>query len=169
MPPERILLIRSGRHLRVALDALAARSPGCRIAVVGTPGSEPAMEQAGVAAGDRFVYAGRARFTPLAFFFSGTAVSARRWRYDRVAILWNDPDGTGQGNVDRTALAMSPHGYLAIAPDGRVIERSPWPQLRREAARAAASVVTGAALGVLLYLPALALRPFAAPAGRGGK
>jgi hypothetical protein len=169
MPPERILLLRSGRHLRVALDALAAISPGCHVGVVGTPGSEAAMEQAGIAAADRFVYTGRARFTPLAFFFSATAVSAGFWRYDRVAILWNDRAGSGQGNVDRTALAISPRGYLAIAPDGTVIDRSPWPQFRREVARTAASTVTGAALGLLLYLPALALRPLSAFAGRAGR
>ena len=97
-----------------------------------------------------------------------TAGATRLWGYDRVAVLWNDPDGTGQGNVDRTALAMSPRGYLAITPDGTIVERSPWPQLRREVARGVTSVATGAALAVLLYLPALAVRPFAALAGRRG-
>jgi hypothetical protein len=168
MRPERILLIRSGRHLRVAIDALAVYSPGCHVGVVGTPGSEVAMEQAGIAAADRIIYTRRPRFSPLAFFLSPAAIAARLWRYDRIAILWNDPSGFGQGNVDRTALAMSPRGYLAIAPDGTVVERSPWPQVRREVARTAASVVVGGALGALLYLPAMVLRPFAA-AARAGK
>ena len=52
MRAERVLLIRSGRHLRVAMDALAARYPACRIGVVGTPGSEPAIAQAGIAPED---------------------------------------------------------------------------------------------------------------------
>ena len=154
--PTRIVLLRSGRHLRVAMDALAARFPGCRIAVVGTPGSPPAIAQAGIAAGDTFVFAG-ARFQPLAFFFSRTALAVRRWRYDRVAILWNDPDGKGQGNVDRTALAMRLRGYLAVAPDGTVIERALVPQLRTEAVRAIASVGVASALGLLLYVPALVI------------
>jgi hypothetical protein len=167
MPPERILLVRSGRHLRVAMDALAACSPGCHIGVLGTPGAEVAMEQAGVAAADRFIYTRRARFSPLAFLLSPTALAVRRWHYDRVAILWNDPAGSGQGNVDRTALVMSPRGYLAIAPDGGIVERSSWPQLRRELVRAAASMAVGGALAALLYLPALVLKPFARFAGAG--
>jgi hypothetical protein len=167
MPRERILLVRSSRHLRVAVDALAAHSPGCHIGVLGTPGSEVAMEQAGVAAADRFIYTRRPRFSPIAFLLSPTAIAVRRWHYDRVAILWNDPTGSGQGNVDRTALVMSPRGYLAIAPDGRIVERSSWPQFRRELARAAASIVVGGTLAALLYVPALLLKPFARLAGAG--
>ena len=152
--PERILLLRSGRHLRVAMDALAARFPACRIGIVGTPGSEAAIATADVASADAFIYGGR-RLQPLAFLFSATAIRVRTWRYDRVAILWNDPDGTGQGNVDRTAFALSPRGYLAITPDGTIVERSPWPQLRLEALRVGASFAVASALGVLLYFPAM--------------
>jgi hypothetical protein len=151
----RILLLRSGRHLRVAMDALSTRFPGSRIGVVGTPGSRPAIEQAGIAPEDTFTYEAP-RFQPLSFFFSRTALAVRLWRYDRVAILWNDPDGTGQGNVDRTACAMSPGGYLAITPDGTVIERAVIPQVRTEMLRVAASTGVGLALGLLLYVPAFA-------------
>jgi hypothetical protein len=164
MPPDaprRILLLRSGRHLRVAIDALSAHAPGCRIGVVGTPGSEPALSAAGVPAGDTFVYTAP-RFQPFAFWWSRTAAACRRWRYDEVAILWNDPEGSGQGNVDRTALALSPRGYMAIAPDGSIVSRSSGPLLRREALRVGASIAVGAALGVLLYLPALVAAPAAA-------
>ncbi len=168
MLPERILLLRSGRHLRVALDSLAQFAPGCHVGVIATPGADSAVEQAGIAAEDRFIYSGT-RFTPLRFFFSTTAIAVRRWRYDRVAVLWNDPTGAGQGNVDRTALAISPRGYLAIMPDGSITHRSPWPQLRREVARTATSLATGAALAAVLYLPALVLQPFAALRARGAK
>ena len=160
--PEKILLLRSGRHLRVAIDALAGRYPGCRIAVVGTPGSEAAIAAAAVLPGDVFIYGGR-RLQPLAFFFSATAMRVRTWRYDRVAILWNDPDGTGQGNVDRTAFALNPRGYLAITPDGTIVERSPWPQLRTEVLRAGASLAVGSALAVLLYFPAIVAAAFRRP------
>lgn len=173
MRPERILLLRSGRHLRVAMEALARRFPGCQIGVVGTPGSQPAMEQAGIAPGNRFVYEG-ARFQPLAFTFSRTALAARHWRYDRVAILWNDPDGSGQGNVDRTACAMSPRGYMAITPDGTIVDRAVVPQVRTELLRVAASIGVAAVLGVFLYLPALlwgavakGLAPLLGPAEAG--
>jgi len=156
MQPERILLLRSGRHLRVAMDALSARFPGCRIGVVGTPGSRPAIEQAGIAPEDAFTYEG-VRFQPLTFFFSRTALAVRAWRYDQVAILWNDPDGTGQGNVDRTACAMSPRGYLAITPDGTIVERALRPQVRTEMLRVVASTGVAMAVGLLLYLPAFAV------------
>src|ERR671925_783236 len=95
---ERVLLLRSGRHLQVALKALETYLPGCEVAVVGTPGSERAIEQAGVHASNTFIYARRPRFTPAAFFFSTTAIAARCWGFDRVAVLWNDPHGSGQGN-----------------------------------------------------------------------
>jgi len=151
--PERILLLRSGRHLQVALAALRAHAPGCAIAVVGTPGTERSIEQAGVPAGDLFIFSARPRFSPAAFVLSGTAQAVRGWGFTRVAVLWNDPDGAGQGNVDRTAFALAPRGFLAIAPDGRLIARRLAPQVWHEARRAMASLVTAAMLGAL-FLPA---------------
>jgi hypothetical protein len=141
------------------MEALAARYPGCHIGVVGTPGSESAAAQAGIAAEDYFLYRAP-RVEPLAFFFSSAARATRRWRYDRVAILWNDPEGTGQGNVDRTALAMSPGGYVAITPDGTMVERALGPQLRTECLRVVTSLAVGAALGVFLYGPAYVVSAF---------
>ena len=155
MRQRRVLLLRSGRHLRIAMDALTARFPGCHIGVVGTSGSEAAVAQAGIAPDDYLLHRA-ARIEPLAFFFSRTALAARRWRYDQIAILWNDPQGTGQGNVDRAALALSPLGYLAVTPDGSVVERSSWRQAAFELARVAASLGVGAALAVLLFGPAKA-------------
>lgn len=160
--PRRIVLLRSGRHLRVAMDSLDARFPGCRIGVVGTPGSQPALRQAGIADGDGFLYEAP-RFQPAAFFVSRTAWAVRRWRYDQAAILWNDPDGRGQGNVDRTALAMSPRGYLAITPDGTIVERALWPQVRTEILRLLASLTVGAFLGVFLYGPAWVMKTVKRP------
>ena len=156
MWPERILLLRSGRHLQLAIAALQSRWPGCEVAVVGTAGSQPAIEQAGIAAWNIFIYTKRPRFSPLAFFFSTTAVAARFWRFDRVAVLWNDPDGAGQGNVDRTALLLAPRGFIAITPDGTVVERSVMPQIRREVRRAVWSMGVAVVLGAL-YVPALVL------------
>jgi hypothetical protein len=141
------------------MDALTARFPGCRIAVVGTPGSEAAMATANVRPGDTFIHRA-ARMQPFAFLFSPTAVAVWRWRYDDVAILWNDPDGTGSGNVDRTACLMSRGGYLAITPDGTIVNRSLWPQLRREIVRVGASAAVGGALGLLLYFPAMVASAF---------
>ncbi len=157
MRPERILVLRSGRHLQVALRSLRERFPACHIGVVGTPGSRPAIEQAGIAPEDAFT-CDAPRFRPLSFLFSRTTVAARQWRYDGVAILWNDPEGTGQGNVDRTACLLSPRGYLAITPDGSIVEREVLPQVRTELLRLVASIGTAAALAVLLYVPAVALR-----------
>jgi hypothetical protein len=153
MWPERILLIRSGRHLAIAIAALQSRWPGCEIGVVATAGSESALAEAGVSARNTFVYTRRSRFSPLAFFFSTTAVAVRLWRFDRVAVLWNDPDGAGQGNVDRTAFLLAPRGFVAITPDGSLVERCVLPQIRREVRRAVRSLGVAVVLGAL-YLPA---------------
>ena len=156
MPPERVLLVRSGRHLHAAVAALRERFPGCEVAVVGTAGSEPVIAQAGVAPEHTFIYSARTRFTPVAFFCSGTAMAARRWRFTRVAVLWNDPDGCGQGNVDRTAFGLAPRGFLAITPDGGIVERKLYPQLGHEVRRTLMSLAAGVVLGAL-YLPAFAI------------
>jgi hypothetical protein len=154
MWPERILLLRSGRHLQTAIAALRSRWPSCEIAVVGTPGSEAAIAQAGVEPRNTFIYTRRARFSPGMFFFSTTAVAVRVWRFDQVAVLWNDPDGAGQGNVDRTAFLLAPRGFVAITPDGSVVERRVAPQIRREGRRALLSIGMALVLSAL-YLPAL--------------
>jgi hypothetical protein len=78
------------------------------------------------------------------------------WRFNRVAVLWNDPDGSGQGNVDRTAFLLAPRGFVAITPDGGIVERRIAPQLRREARRAVLSAWVAVMLAAL-YVPALML------------
>lgn len=152
---ERILLIRSGRHLAVACKALETLNPKCEISVLGTPGSERAMEQAGIPPERIYIYRRRPRFTPIAFITSATGLRVAG-RFDRIAVLWNDPDGRGQGNVDRTAFALSPCGFLAITPDGGVVQRSWVPLLRFEVKRTLTSLATALVLGAL-YLPALLL------------
>jgi hypothetical protein len=150
---RRVLLLRSGRHLHTAIAALQQRWPGCEIAVVGTPGSEPAIAQAGITFDNTFIYARRSRFSPLEFLVSHAASAARRWRFDDVAVLWNDPNGTGQGNVDRTAFLLAPRGFLAITPDGGVTERRLTRQIAHESRRTITSIAMALMLGVL-YLPA---------------
>jgi len=151
--PEHVLLLRTGRHLPVALQAIARAWPGCDVAVVGTPGSEAAIEQAGVPADRIFVYRTAASFQPFAFWRSGIAQAAKRRGYRRLAVLWNDPEGTGQGNVDRTAFLHAPSGFVAITPDGRLIERDIWPQVRHEIRRAVTSCAAAVVLGAL-FVPA---------------
>lgn len=150
---RRVLLLRTGRHLQVALTALAARWPGCEFAVVGTPGSEPAIAQAGVPAERTFVYDAAPTFQPAAFRFSRAGRAARGWGFDHLAVLWNDPAGSGQGNVDRTAFWLAPFGFVAVTPDGGLVDRSLWPHVARQARRAAVSLVAAPVLG-LLFVPA---------------
>jgi hypothetical protein len=150
---EPVLLLRTGRHLPVALQAIERAWPGCEVAVVGTPGSEAVIEQAGVPVDRIFVYRAAASFQPFAFWRSGIARAARRRGYRRLAVLWNDPAGTGQGNVDRTAFLQSPSGFVAITPDGRLIDRRLNLQVRHEVRRAAASCIAAIVLGAL-FVPA---------------
>jgi hypothetical protein len=158
--PERILLFRSGRHLRAAMDALRAASPGCEITVVATPAAVAMLEQNGVDAAHRIVYDRTPFFRPWAFVTSGAGVRAVAGRFDRVCVLWNDPDGSGQANVDQTALLVSPGGFMSITADGAIAVHRTAPLLVREVARAAASLALASALGIAVFLPARLLRPF---------
>ncbi len=159
-PPERVLLFRSGRHLRTALDALEAASPGCQVTVVATPPAVPLLDQMGIAADRRLIYERTPFFGAWPFLTSPAGAWVRRRRFDRVCVLWNDPNGTGQANVDRTAMLVSPRGFTAITADGSLIVRRTVPLLAREASRAAASLGVAALLGACLFLPARLLRPF---------
>jgi len=161
--PERILVFRSGRHLQVALGALRAGSPDCEITVVARPEAAPALDQAGVGAGHRITYDRTPFFRPLPFITSHAGRRALAGRFDRVCVLWNDPDGAGQANVDYTALMVSPRGFTAITPDGRLQRRDGAANLRREAVRAGLSLAVAPFLGLTLFLPARLLA-----LGRGG-
>src|SRR5882672_10933992 len=66
-PPERVLLFRSGRHLRVAIDALRAGSPGCAITVVATPAAATVLDQIGIDAAHRIIYDRSPLFRPWLF------------------------------------------------------------------------------------------------------
>ena len=159
---ERILLFRSGRHMRVAIEALRADAPGCEISVVATPAATALLDQSGVDVAHRIIYDRTPFFRPWAFITSGAGAQALAGRFDRVCVLWNDPDGSGQANVDQTALLVSPFGFTAITADGRLVVRRTAPVLVRELTRAVASVGVAAVLGVCLFLPARLLRPFRA-------
>lgn len=152
--PERILLFRSGRHLQVAIDALRAGSPGCDITVVAAPSAAPALEAAGVDAAHRLFYDATPFFKPWPFLRSAAWRSAVAGGYDRVCVLWNDPEGAGQANVDDTALTVAPRGFTAITPDGRCLPRRTGANLRRVAVRAAVSLALCAGLAMALWLPA---------------
>ena len=156
---ETILLLRSGRHVRLAIESLRERYPGARVVVVGQPASVPSLDLSGVSAEDRIIYDGGV-FRPWQFYRSAAGSAARRLACTRVAVLWYDPDGVGQGNVNRTALLLSPRGYLAVAPDGAIVERHPHQALWRQAARAVCSAAALVALGALLFVPAAVGRAF---------
>jgi len=159
-PPERILLFRSGRHLGAAVEALRRDSPNCDITVVATPAAEAVLQQAGIDRAHRILYDRTPFFQPWPFLASRAGARALAGRFDRVCVLWNDPDGSGQVNVDHTALAVSPFGYTAITADGSFIKHRTRAIIGREARRAAASIAIAVALGLCLFLPARLLRPF---------
>jgi hypothetical protein len=159
-PPERVLLFRSGRHLRVAIDALRADSPGCAITVVATPAAATILDQIGIDAAHRIIYDRSPLFRPWLFITSAAGARALTRRFDRVCVLWNDPDGCGQANVDQTALLVSPRGFTAITADGTLIVHKTWPLFVREITRAVRSIGVVVALGLCLFLPAHLLRPF---------
>lgn len=152
--PERIVLLRSGRHLQVALSALRGAFPASAVTVVATTGTRDAVEAAGVAADDCVMYDGRPRFDPAGLLATGVAWTLWRRGYDRVAVLWLDPDGTDRSNVDRTALLLAPLGFTAVTPDGHLYERRSATLLGRELRRALTSVAVSTALALAAYGPA---------------
>ncbi len=156
--PERILLFRSGRHLRVAVDALRAASPGCDITVVATPSAVPVLEHAGLDADHRIIYDRTPFFQPFSFLTSAAGLRAVAGRFDRVCVLWNDPEGSGQANVDQTALLVKPSGFTAITADGTLLPHRTAPLVARETRRAARSIAVAAFLLAGLFIPARLLR-----------
>ncbi|MCA1585836.1 MAG: hypothetical protein LC791_14060 [Acidobacteria bacterium] len=126
--------------------------------VIATPGSEQAVEQAGIDRRDCFVYDRRPQFESWALFRSGIPMRAW-WRgYDRVAVLWLDPEGTDRAVVNRTALLLSPRGFDAITPDGTLKRRRSPAVLRRELAIVGWSLATLAILVSALWAPAAIAR-----------
>jgi hypothetical protein len=157
---ERIVLLRSGRHLQVALDALREAFPACAVTVVATTGTREAVEATGVAPDDCLMYEGRPRFEPGGMLASGIAWALWRRGYDRIAVLWLDPDGNDRSNVDRSALLLAPLGFTAITPDGRIYERRSLALLAREIRRASISAAISAGLLLVAYGPAFAASAF---------
>lgn len=155
---KRILLFRSGRHLETALEVLRASAPNCAITVVTTPAGIAAATAAGIPSDQQWTYLRTPFFQPWPFVRSGLWLQAARRRFDQVCVLWNDPEGVGHANVDRTALLVSPSGFTVVTPDGRVVERRSSRVLFQEAVRATRSVCLMLLLGVLVFLPARALR-----------
>lgn len=155
---RRILLFRSGRHLEAALEALRAEASDYEVTVVTTPAGLAATEAAGIPPTRCLIYASTPSFQPYPFVWSGVWRRAVRQRFDRVCVLWTDAEGHGHGNVDRTALLVSPSGFTAITPDGRVTERRTSQVLVHEAARAIASICLWVLLGLLVFLPARTLK-----------
>ncbi len=152
--PEHVVLLRTGRHMAVALDVLARTYPGCQVSVVATPGTLDTLTRAAVAPDDIFIYSARPRFDCWPLLTSGL-FARLRWRgFDRVVVLWLDPDGGDRPNVTRAALLLAPGGFDAITPDGRLWRQSIGPFVRREAHRAAWSIGVALVLALALYLPA---------------
>lgn len=158
--PERILVFRSGRHLSVALDVLRAASPGCEITVLATPAAATILDRIGIDATHRILYDRTSFFRPWPFLSSSAARRAFAGRFDRVCVLWNDPDGSGQANVDQTALIVSPRGFTSITADGALVVHRTGPLVVRELRRAGRSIGVATALALCLFLPARLLRPF---------
>lgn len=152
--PERILVFRSGRHIGTALSRLQEAYPGCDVTVVTTPAAVPVLDAHGVDADHRIVFDRAPFFSPWAFFTSTAYAEVRRRDFDRVCVLWHDQDGTGQSNVDRTALTVRPFGFTAITPDGSLAGQWPGAALVREVIRGMVSIGVGAAIVALLFVPA---------------
>lgn len=149
-----ILLLRSGRHLSAACEALRNAYPGCRISVVGQPGTEELLTRCGIPVEDQLIYRAGKVFSPFRFRYSETGRAVRRRTFDRVAVLWTNPTGEGFDNVDRTALLLSPRGFLAIPPDGSLLTQVPLDETRRTVRMVFWSLLALSTVFVFLVVPA---------------
>lgn len=155
---KNIALFRSGRHLHTAVQSLRNAWPGCRLLIVSQPGTEAILDQLNIHPEDRFIYDRKKFFSPFSFAWSPAGKRLRSRSFDEVAVLWTDPEGKGHSNVDRTALLLSPAGFTAITPDGKMLRRETWSIIKRELTRAACSIAVFSLLQLFLYLPSAALR-----------
>jgi hypothetical protein len=153
-----IVLFRSGRHIQAAAKALRSQYSGCRLVVVTQPGTGQILDQLEIGAEDRYIYGATKFFSPFRFAFSAAGRRLRSRSFDRIAVLWNDPQGTGSINVNRTALLLAPKGFLAVTPGGSIIEQDTWIYARREAVRTIYSVGALLVILLMLILPAALLR-----------
>lgn len=155
---DTIALLRSGRHLDTALAALRRARPASRVIVVSQPGTDRLLEAAGIPETDRLYYEDSRFFSPWRFQRSEAGRAVRHVRPSAVAVLWNDPNGEGQENVNLTALTIRPAGFLAVTPDGSVRRCRSVQLLGVEATSAVSSIAVHAAVWLLLSLPASVLR-----------
>jgi hypothetical protein len=157
---KEIVLLRSGRHLHVAVQSLRNLWPDCRVLVVSQPGTDLLLDQLQIQPEDRFIFDKKKFFSPLSLARSHAGKQLRSREYDDVAVLWTDPEGKGHANVDRTAMLLSPRGFVAITPDGSVIRRETWPTIKREVLRGACSIMAYGIIHLFLLLPSAFLRLF---------
>ncbi len=124
-PAKPILLLRSGRHVVRAAQALRTAFPGTDLFVLTRTGDDAALDEAEVDLAHRRPYVGR-RFSPVGVL----ALALRRLLglepAGRVAVLWATPDGLGFDNVTWAGFTLAAGGVLAITPDGTVAEVRPW-------------------------------------------
>ena len=153
----RILLLRTARHLDTALGALRNAYPAARISVCAGSASESVLDAAGVDRSDR-VIGEWSHFSPSTLLRSPTGRKLLRGHRDVVAVMWMDRDGRGQDNVTRSALLLSPRGFIAILPDGSWRRHSGRRAMVRELARAVRSMAVAVAVLTLLLIPARVLR-----------
>ena len=159
---RQILVLRSARHLHTALDALRRAFPDARLVVASNAGSSPLLKRVGVPAADR-VIGGWTHLSPRELATDPAGRSLWRLRRDLTAVLLLDPDGLGYGNVVRTALCLSPRGFVAVTPDGAIV----WHSGVRAVLRQAMAALTSAAVSVLVYGLLMAPARLLRAAGRG--
>ncbi len=127
--PSTTLLLRSSRHVGTAVHALRQRNPAARIVVLTRPGAEAALAEAAVAPEDQWPF-DRNRFSPAAMM-PLVAHRLRGVRLGSVAILADNEEGRGFGNVIASAYCLFPRSVVAVLPDGSIHTLSVLSLIRR--------------------------------------
>jgi hypothetical protein len=118
------------------------------------------LDRLGIDGSQRIIYRTRKFLSPFTFFFSEAGRRLRQEGFVEVAVLWNDQEGLGQANVNRTALLLSPKGFLAVSPDGMIHRQRTLATLEHEARRTIYSMGALVLIFVSLRIPAALLRLF---------
>ncbi len=118
---SRVLVLRSSRHLEVALRATAARWPSAQLMVVCQPGHE--TEVVTLDRGPRLAVFPYSRITPWTWMWSKAAWGALAWRPDEVVVQLPAATIRRSWLLGVVAIMAGRGAFWCVLPDGRMIQQ----------------------------------------------
>ncbi len=151
---RRVVVLRTSRFLRTAVDAVRERWPGCDIRVVYQRGADADVRAAGVEP-EPVLRIDAPRLTASAFLGTRAFRRVLAWHPDAVVLQWWNPRGDGHAAADRAALLLLAPRLVAVLDDGSVVPTTWAARARRPAVR----FLRGTALIACVLAVAVATAP----------